>query len=53
MVNLSVLGHDMIISRDLMVFLGMIIDFKDKALHWDYVTIQKNRTNLYNENKFN
>ena len=48
--DLGVLEYDMIIGRDLMKFLGLIIDFKHEVLYWDDVTIPMNRTRVRKKN---
>ena len=51
--DIGVLLYDTIIGRDLMKSLGLIVDFKNKALCWDDVTAPMNRTKLTNKKEFN
>ena len=44
--KLEELGYDMIIGRDLLFFLGMIIDFKYSVIRWGENDIPMNRTKL-------
>ena len=44
--KLEELSYDMIIGRDLLLSLGMIIDFKYSVIHWGENNIPMNRTNL-------
>ena len=41
--ELDKLGYDMIVGRDLMLALGMIIDFKYQVTRWDNIGIPMNR----------
>ena len=44
--KLEELGYDMIIGRDLLLSLGMIIDFKYSVIRWGENNIPMNRTKL-------
>ena len=44
--KLEELGYDMIIGRDLLLSLGMIIDFKYSVIRWEDNNIPMNRTKL-------
>ena len=44
--KLEELGYDMIIGRDLLLSLGMIIDFKYSVIRWGENNIPMNKTKL-------
>ena len=44
--KLEELGHNMIIERDLLLSLGMIIDFEYLVIRWGENNIPMNRTKL-------
>ena len=39
------IGYDMIIFRNLMVQLGLLVDFERQVLHWDGATVPMKKTN--------
>ena len=49
--KLEELGYDMIIGRDLLLSLGMIIDFKYSVIRWGENNIPMNRTKLAKKDK--
>ncbi len=51
--DLGVLQYGMIIGRDLMKIVGLIINFKHKAIHWDDVTILIHRIKLIKKKELN
>ena len=49
--KLEKLGYDMIIGRDLLLSLGMIIDFKYSVIRWGEDNIPMNRTKLAKDDR--